>query len=173
MGGGILLYFRSTHDCRRRLDLELDGIESIWAELYLPNPIDGIGKCFLSVLYHPPSQKPKALSDHLSDALHTVNRISGLPLVLIGGDFNRAKLLPLSVLSPLVTSATRGQAVLDQVYASHKHLFPDVEVVTLIGSTDHSTLIVKAAHPSTDNIVRSQHKISSRKRTAASLCSLQ
>ena len=36
-GGGIIIYFRNTIKCKRRTDLEISQIETIWMEIELPN----------------------------------------------------------------------------------------------------------------------------------------
>ena len=52
-GGGIILYFRNTLTCKRRPDLEISKIETIWMEIELPNskPV------LICSAYRPPSEK--------------------------------------------------------------------------------------------------------------------
>ena len=36
-GGGLILYFRNSLNVKRRLEIEMSNIETIWAEITLPN----------------------------------------------------------------------------------------------------------------------------------------
>lgn len=36
-GGGVILYFRNSIDCRRRHELEISNIETLWTEINFPN----------------------------------------------------------------------------------------------------------------------------------------
>ena len=36
-GGGVLLYFRISLNCKRRPEFEISNIETIWTEIALPN----------------------------------------------------------------------------------------------------------------------------------------
>ena len=50
-GGGLLLYFRKSLNCKRRPELEISNIETLWTEVTLTNT-----KPFLIyTLYRPPS----------------------------------------------------------------------------------------------------------------------
>ena len=48
-GGGIILYFRKSLDCKRRREIEISEIETLWAEIALPN-----SKPFLFCSVYPP-----------------------------------------------------------------------------------------------------------------------
>ena len=50
-GGGIMLYFRKSINCKRRCEIEASNIETLWVEISLPN-----AKPFLiCTVYRPPS----------------------------------------------------------------------------------------------------------------------
>ena len=51
-GGGIILYFRNSLKCKRRPELKISKIETIWSEIELPN-----AKHFLVCLFSVPSIK--------------------------------------------------------------------------------------------------------------------
>ena len=50
-GGGLIFYYRNTLNCKRRPELEISKLETIWVELSLPNskPI------LICTVYRPPS----------------------------------------------------------------------------------------------------------------------
>ena len=54
-GGGVLLYFRNTLTCTRRSELEISKIETIWAEVELPNA----KPLLICTVYHPPNVRNK------------------------------------------------------------------------------------------------------------------
>ena len=52
-GGGVVLYYRKTINCRRRHEIECSQLETLWAEIILPN-----AKPFLvCTIYRPPSAR--------------------------------------------------------------------------------------------------------------------
>ena len=80
-GGGLLFYFKEALNIKRRTDLEISYIETLWAEIALPN-----AKPFLICsVYRPPS----ACSDwiNLFEEELSIGQATGLKYILIG-DFN-------------------------------------------------------------------------------------
>ena len=52
-GGGLILFFRNSLNVKRRLEIEISNIETVWAEITLPN-----AKPFLfCTTYRPPSSQ--------------------------------------------------------------------------------------------------------------------
>ena len=144
-GGGVALYFKSHLHVTRRFDLEDDRIESIWAEYRFDNPVLGFGKGILCSLYHPPTADRRLLSEHLQHCLESVNNLSSMPLILIGGDFNRTTAPALHSLKQIVSKATRGDSILDCLYTNLDCVYSsdDVSILPPIGNSDHNTIIVK------------------------------
>ena len=63
-GGGLLLYFRNSINCKRRPEFEISNIETIWSEVTLPN-----SKPFLiCTAYRPPNETSNWI-DLLEDEL--------------------------------------------------------------------------------------------------------
>ena len=54
--GGVIVYEKDSIPCKRRLDLEIDGIECIWLELTLRNKT-----VMFSVFYRPPNSPAQTL----------------------------------------------------------------------------------------------------------------
>ena len=80
-GGGLVLYCRNSLTCSRRSDLEISSLETIWAEIELPN-----ARPFLvCTAYRPPS----ALSEwiDLFEEELSIAQATGLEYIVMG-DFN-------------------------------------------------------------------------------------
>ena len=50
-GGGIIVYFRKSINCKHRCENEASNIETLWVEISLPNA----KPFFISTVYRPPS----------------------------------------------------------------------------------------------------------------------
>ena len=125
-GGGLMLYIRNTVKCMRRPEFETSKLETIWAEVELPN-----AKPFLlCTLYRPPSAR-NVWMDLFEEEL-SIAQTSGLEVILMG-DFNIdlnvcsntkwLNLMNLFDLTQLVTEPTRitqtSATLIDHVYASN------------------------------------------------------
>ena len=125
-GGGVLLYTRKSLTCKRRSELESNPIETIWAEIALPN-----SKPFLICsVYRPPNSHVgwiDTFEEELSKAQTT-----GLEIILMG-DFNIdfgsctnhkwRNLIQLFDLSQLVQEPTHvtetSSTLIDHIYSSN------------------------------------------------------
>ena len=125
-GGGLILYFRNSLNVKRRLEIEISNIETIWAEITLPN-----AKPFLvCTTYRPPSSQT-AWIDLFEEELSAA-QASGLEIILMG-DFNIdyvsctnrkwLNLIQLCDLSQLVLEPTRvtqsTATTIDHVYTTN------------------------------------------------------
>ena len=109
-GGGLLLYFRKSLNCKRRPDLEISKIETLLTEVTLTNT-----KPFLiCTLYRPPSAASEWI-DLLEEEL-SVAQTTGLEMIIMGDlniDFQACSnnkwlnLVQLFDLTQLVTKPTR------------------------------------------------------------------
>ena len=125
-GGGIILYFRKSLNCKRRRELEISEIETLWAEIALPN-----SKPFLICSVYRPPCASSAWIDLFEEEL-SIAQTTGLEMILMG-DFNIdlrsctnhkwRNLLQLFDLSQLVTEPTRvtqtSSSLIDHVYSSN------------------------------------------------------
>ena len=125
LGGGLILYFRESLKVRRRPEYEFSKIETIWAEIELPN-----SKPFIVCsVYRPPNAHSEWI-DLFEEEL-SIAQVTGLELILMG-DLNIdltpctnnkwSNLIQLFDLSQLVrepTLVTESSATLiDHVYSS-------------------------------------------------------
>ena len=80
-GGGLVLYCRNSLTCSRRSDLEISSLETIWAEIELPN-----ARPFLVCTAYRP---PNALSEwiDLFEEELSIAQANGLEYIVMG-DFN-------------------------------------------------------------------------------------
>ena len=80
-GGGLILYYKESLKCKRRLELEISHIEILWCKFTLPNT-----KPFLLyTLYRPPSAQSEWIN--LFEEELSIAQSTSLEIILIG-DFN-------------------------------------------------------------------------------------
>ena len=77
-GGGLILYFRNSIKCKRRHEYEIAKIETIWAEIELPNT----KPCLVCSIYRPPSVHSDLLD--LFETELSIAQGTGLELILMG-----------------------------------------------------------------------------------------
>ena len=125
-GGGLLLYFRLSLNCKRRPELEISKIETLWTEVTLTNT-----KPFLiCTLYRPPSATSEWI-DLFEEEL-SVAQTTGLEMIIMGDlniDFQACSnnkwlnLVQLFDLTQLVTKPTRitqySSTLIDHVYTTN------------------------------------------------------
>ena len=125
-GGGVILYYRQSINCKRKRELEVSNIETLWAEITLPN-----SKPFLvCTLYRPPDSKSEWI-DLFEEEL-SIAQTTGLELIIMG-DFNIdlkinhnrkwQNIIDLFDLTQHVKVPTRVTAssstIIDHIYTSH------------------------------------------------------
>ena len=79
--GGVLLYIRNTFRYKRRLDLEIPGVECIWIELITTH------KRFLFGVFYRPPNTTAIQHALLEDSIHLAVD-TGITDIIITGDFN-------------------------------------------------------------------------------------
>ena len=124
-GGGVILYFRNTLTFTRRSELEISKIETIWAEVELPN-----AKPFLiCTVYRPPNVRSEWI-DLFEEEL-SIAQATGLEYIIMG-DFNIdmrscsnskwLNLIQLFDLTQIITEPTRimqtSATLIDHVYTN-------------------------------------------------------
>ena len=124
-GGGLVLYYRSSLNCKRRSELEISNIETLWSEFTLPNT-----RPFLACTVYRP---PNALSEwiDLFEQEVSIAQTTGLEIILMG-DFNIDykscinrkwfNMVQLFDLTQLVSEPTRitetSATIIDHVYTN-------------------------------------------------------
>ena len=80
-GGGVIIYVRDTLFCKRRPDLEIQGLESTWVEIQIKSK-----KVLVGGFYRPPNSSP----DYFDLIKESVDRAynTNLADIIITGDFN-------------------------------------------------------------------------------------
>ena len=80
-GGGVILFFRNSLNCRLKKELEISNIETLWSDITFPN-----SKPFLlCTLYRPPSVSCDWID--LFEAELSIAQTTGFEIILMG-DFN-------------------------------------------------------------------------------------
>ena len=131
-GGGVILYFRNSLNCRHKPELEISNIETLWSEIALQNskPI------LVCTVYRPPNVHSNWI-DLFEEEL-SIAQTTGLEIILMG-DFNIdftncankkwLNLLELFDLKQMVTSPTRvtknSVSLIDHVYRSKPETISD------------------------------------------------
>ena len=80
-GGGVIVYVRDSFSCRRRHDLEIRGLESVWVEILVKSK-----KILIRGFYRPPNSNNEYfnLISESVDRAHNTNVAD----IIITGDFN-------------------------------------------------------------------------------------
>lgn len=126
IGGGVILYYRNSLICKRKQELEISNIETLWSELALPN-----SKHFLICTVYRPPNSPSGWIDLFEEEL-SIAQTTGLEIILMG-DFNIdvlhcsnnkwLNLVQLFDLTQMVTDPTRvtqtSSSIIDHVYSSN------------------------------------------------------
>ena len=125
-GGGLLLYFRKSLNCKRRPELEISNIETLWTEVTLTK----IKPFLICTLYRPPSATSEWI-DLLEEEL-SVAQTTGVEMIIMGDvniDFQACSnnkwlnLMQLFDLTQLVTKPTRitpySSTLIDHVYKTN------------------------------------------------------
>ena len=131
-GGGVILYFRHSLNCRHKPELEISNIETLWSEIALQNskPI------LVCTVYRPPNVHSNWI-DLFEEEL-SIAQTTGLEIILMGDiniDFTNCanrkwlNLLELFDLKQMVTSPTRvtknSVSLIDHVYSSKPETISD------------------------------------------------
>jgi len=140
-GGGVALYVRSSlpssvwnfSDDDRTYEL-------LWA---------CIDNTYVGALYHPPRpQYPiDSLLDYVESCVAELTHDHPMSTVVLAGDFNQlphSAVVERTGLTQLVHQPTRGQNVLDQVFASNPLQYSIVRVVTSTVKSDHKAVVLYA-----------------------------
>ena len=79
--GGVVIYVKNNIPCKRRTDLEVDGVESVWLEIRLKNKTVLLGKCY---------RAPNSSIDVHNKIESSIDLAFGtnIPNIIITGDFN-------------------------------------------------------------------------------------
>ncbi|MCG8033361.1 MAG: endonuclease/exonuclease/phosphatase family protein, partial [Candidatus Thiodiazotropha taylori] len=80
-GGGVIVYVRDTLFCKRRIDLEIQGIECVWVELQIKSK-----RVLIGGFYRPPNSN----ADYFNLIKESIDRAcnTGIGDLIITGDFN-------------------------------------------------------------------------------------
>ena len=149
--GGVLAWVCNSIACKRRLDLEIQGIEAMWLEVRSINK-----KFFLCVVYRPPANVNDPFWDLLQDNINLVQELDGAKIVLVG-DLNAdprtphgKKLIALTEnnnLSIHIKEPTRvtaqTQTILDQFITNIPHMVTSVTVSPPVSNNDHCTIALQ------------------------------
>jgi hypothetical protein len=127
-GGGVMLYISSEVNSRRLSNFECDNFEVMWAAVrpkVLPRPLSIL---IVGVVYCPPSydvNKKRDLACYILDAVDKLMKLYPDAGIFICGDFNTLDTGLFNKhlhLNQLITTATRGNNILDKFFYQHQTL---------------------------------------------------
>ncbi|VDI21638.1 Hypothetical predicted protein [Mytilus galloprovincialis] len=88
MGGGVAVYVKSCLSAKRRCDLEVNGVESVWLELKLKQ-----NRPFLLGTFYRPPNSPQHLLNLIEHSFDLASD-TGIETIVIVGDFNDDQMNP-------------------------------------------------------------------------------
>lgn len=142
--GGVAAYVRNSVSCVRLLELELQNVETLWLLFRSQRMPRTVSHILIGVVYHPPDADNKTTTDHLVDAVDIIMKRHPNAGVIILGDVNHLQDKPLREypLKQLVTSATRGEALLDKIYSNISEWYLTPTILPITAGSDHRTVLV-------------------------------
>ena len=149
--GGVLLWVANSIVCKRRPDLEVQGIESIWVEIRKSNI-----KFLICVIYRANSNTSLAFWDRLQDNIDMVSSVNSSKIMFIGdlnadpqtqhgkylSNFAASNNLTLHVQSPTRITETTS-SLLDQIITNFPNYIYDAKVDCPIAMCDHCVISAK------------------------------
>lgn len=127
LGGGVVIYARDSLACRRRYDIEINGLEAVWVELRIKSK-----QILIGGIYRPPDSNDNYFNLLLESMDRAVN--TNIIDIIILGDFNLNilhnanskvnELMTLYSLSQLITEPTyyteNSSSLIDLVFVRNK-----------------------------------------------------
>ena len=153
--GGVAIYIKDSHYCKHRPDLQVDGLEAVWAETRINRDVYLIGS-----FYRPPNS-PVNYWNLISESIFKANSSNGKIIIL--GDFNsdfnnpsqhlvnimdRYQLFQLTNENTRITDTTRS--CLSLIFTQSKDFVERVEVLPEICS-DHCVPCLSVKNPLQQN----------------------
>ena len=154
---GFSLIRRDRHLKTRGGVFSDDSIESLWLHVKPHKLPRGVSSIIVCIIYHPPSNDPNALIDHISAGLNLFFIKHPHAGVLLVGDFNRCPISRLCRrfnLKQSVKNHTRGKAILDYVLTIFSAYYDVPQILPPLGSSDHNVIICKPTNPKPANDVK-------------------
>ena len=149
--GGVLLWVSNSIVCKRRPELEVQGIEAIWVEIRKTNM-----KFLICVIYRANSNTNLAFWDRLQDNIDMVSS-NNMSKIMIIGDLNAdpktqhgkrlSKFAASNNLTLHINAPTRitetTSSLLDQMISNFPNYIHDVRVDCPIANCDHCVISAK------------------------------
>jgi len=159
-GGGVAVYVRSNLSCTHLQHYSVAGLETLWILCRYPRMPRSLTHILIGVIYHPPDGNKHSMISHILDCLdQTSHQHPNLGIILVG-DFNRLpdQSIRAYPLRQVVTSATRGKALLDKIFTNMHDWYSTPTKLPAVGSSDHAAVLMQASNnpnykPGTDIVV--------------------
>jgi hypothetical protein len=131
--GGVAIYCRETHTSKERKDLEVRGLEAVWAE------ITARGKKFLvGCMYRPPNSVAE-IWDKIEDSIESAKN-TGIGSIYLLGDLNCDQQIPGNKLETILTNFHMTQLVHEPT-----HITPTSQTILDIIATTSMDMVKNTA----------------------------
>jgi hypothetical protein len=143
--GGVAAYVRSDLPCVRVADTEAQSqiLETLWLLFRSQRMPRSLSHLLLGIIYHPPDAPGRPMVDHILDTIDGVIKRHPNAGIMLLGDFNHMydSSLREYPLKQIVTSTTRGSAVLDKIYTNISDWYLPPTILPITAGSDHRTIM--------------------------------
>ena len=174
-GGGVAAFVNSSVPSKRLFNLENSDFECLWLKLRprrLPRSVTSI---YFAVVYNPPNSPiQNDLIYYLIDTIDSIRSSNPDCGIFVLGDFNNLDTSDLcnnQHLVQVVDKPTRGVNILDLCFTNLAQFYLPPECNAPLGSSDHSTVLLRPNHRYTPKAFPSTtKKISLRRMPESAIC---
>ena len=159
-GGGVAVYVKSNLSCTYLHHYSVAGLETLWMLCRYPRMPRSLTHILIGVIYHPSDGNKHAMVSHILDCLDQTSHQHPNLGSILAGDFNQLpdQSIRAYPLRQVVTSATRGKAVLDKIFTNMYDWYLTPAKLPAVGSSDHAAVLMQASNncnyrPGTDIVV--------------------
>jgi len=159
-GGGVAVYVRSNLSCTHLQHYSVVGLETLWIMCRYPRMPRSLTHILIGVIYHPPDGNKNLMISHILDCLDQASHLHPNLGIILVGDFNQLpdQSIRAYPLRQVVTSATRGKALLDKIFTNMQDWYFTPTKLPAVGSSDHAAVMMQASNspnykPGTDIVV--------------------
>ena len=159
-GGGVAVYVKSNLSCTHLHHYSVVGLETLWIICRYTRMPRSLTHILIGVIYHPPDGNKNSMTTHILDCLDQASHQHPNLGIILVGDFNQLPdhLIRAYPLRQVVTSATRGKALLDKIFTNIYDWYSTPAKLPAVGSSDHAAILMQASNnpnykPGTDIVV--------------------
>ena len=145
-GGGVACYVKNSIRYTRLSILEDEDLEVLWLKIMPKRSPRKISCVLLACIYSTQDTDFLRMRDHRITGIHKTLRKHPDCGILITGDFNQLNDTFLRTdyrLVQVVTTSTRGVAILDKVWTNMADVYCTAVTISELGSSDHNMVLLR------------------------------